>query len=54
MHWNGGSLPQLNKNLSDKWYIPLYIEHKEEQHQHISICAELLFLYVQEFPGCQT
>jgi hypothetical protein len=27
---------------------------KKNNHQHISICAELPFLYVQRFPGCQT
>jgi hypothetical protein len=42
MHCNGGSLPQLNKNLSDKWYIPLHIEHKEELSTHLNLCRTAL------------
>lgn len=43
MNWNGGSLPQLNKNWCDKWYIPLHIEHKEEQlSTHLNLCRTAL------------
>lgn len=31
-----------------------YTLNIKKNYQHISICAELCFLYVQRFPGCQT
>jgi hypothetical protein len=38
--------------ISGTYHYTLNI--KKNNYQHISICAELPFLYVQRFPGYQT